>query len=108
MPEKFLSLIVPVFNEQEVVGVSFERMDAVMKGMGYPYEIIYVNDGSRDDTMKQLRKIAKANPAGKGPLVLAQFRPSACGDRGNGYSQGRRAYHNRRGSAGSPRGNSRA
>ena len=53
MPEKFLSLIVPVFNEQEVVGVSFERMDAVMKGMGYPYEIIYVNDGSRDDTMKQ-------------------------------------------------------
>mgnify|MGYP000089593261 FL=1 len=62
MPEKFLSLIVPVFNEQEVVGVSFERMDAVMKGMGYPYEIIYVNDGSRDDTMKQLRKIAKANP----------------------------------------------
>lgn len=33
-----------------------------MKGMGYPYEIIYVNDGSRDDTMKQLRKIAKANP----------------------------------------------
>ncbi|MBQ3552333.1 MAG: glycosyltransferase family 2 protein [Clostridia bacterium] len=59
---KSLSLIVPVFNEQEVIGVSFERMDAVMKQMGYPYEIIYINDGSRDNTMKELRAIAKNNP----------------------------------------------
>ena len=40
---KKLSLIVPVFNEEEVMRVSFERMDAVMKSMDYPYEIIYVN-----------------------------------------------------------------
>ncbi len=61
MSDKFLSLIVPVFNEQEVMQVSFERMDAVMREIGYPYEIIYVNDGSRDDTMRQLRQIAKEN-----------------------------------------------
>lgn len=57
---KLLSLIVPVFNEEEVLPVSYARMSAVMQALtGYDYEIIYVNDGSRDGTMKQLRAIAK-------------------------------------------------
>lgn len=59
--DKLLSLIVPVFNEEEVLELSFSRMDSAMKGIGYPYEIIYVNDGSRDGTMDKLRKIAKEN-----------------------------------------------
>ena len=60
--EKMLSLIVPVYNEEEVLEVSFEKMDQEMKKIGYPYEIIYVNDGSRDGSMKSLRRIAKENP----------------------------------------------
>lgn len=60
--ESMLSLIVPVYNEEEVLEVSFQRMDEVMRNIGYPYEIIYVNDGSRDGSMKILRKIAKENP----------------------------------------------
>lgn len=56
---KLLSHIVPVFNEEEVLPVSYARMSAAMQALtGYDYEIIYVNDGSRDGTMKQLRKIA--------------------------------------------------
>ena len=60
--EKMLSLIVPVYNEEEVLRVSFEKMDEEMRKIGYPYEIIYVNDGSRDGSMKILRAIAKDNP----------------------------------------------
>ena len=57
---KLLSLIVPVFNEEEVLPVSYARMSAAMQALtGYDYEVIYVNDGSRDGTMKQLRAIAK-------------------------------------------------
>ena len=57
---KLLSLIVPVFIEDEVLPVSYARMSAAMQALtGYDYEIIYVNDGSRDGTMKQLRAIAK-------------------------------------------------
>ena len=57
--KKLLSLIVPVYNEEEVLPASYERMSAAMAALdGYDYEIIYVNDGSRDSTMKQLRKIA--------------------------------------------------
>ena len=55
---KMLSLIIPAFNEESVVEESFSQMDRAMREIGYPYEIIYVNDGSRDGTMKMLRKIA--------------------------------------------------
>ncbi|HPF53672.1 MAG TPA: glycosyltransferase family 2 protein [Clostridia bacterium] len=59
MQNSLLSLIVPVYFEQEVMEESYGRMKAAMESTGHPYEIIYVNDGSRDDTMKILRGIAK-------------------------------------------------
>ncbi len=60
--KKKLSLVVPVYFEEEGLQESFDRMDAAMKETGYDYEIIYVNDGSRDRTMEILRKIAKEHP----------------------------------------------
>jgi dolichol-phosphate mannosyltransferase len=57
--QHMLSLIIPVFNEQEVLKDSFGRMDAAMQSTGYTYEIIYINDGSRDQTLEQLRELAK-------------------------------------------------
>ncbi len=62
MSDKLLSLVVPVYNEEEVLDQSFVRMDAAMRATGYRYEIIYVNDGSRDGSMRKLRKIAAENP----------------------------------------------
>ena len=52
-----LSLIVPCYNEAENV-IPFQK--AVMEafeGCGYDYELIFVNDGSRDATMHNLRKL---------------------------------------------------
>lgn len=58
--KKMLSLIVPVFNEEEVLEASYLRMSAAMCALSeYEHEIIYVNDGSRDGTMRRLRLIAK-------------------------------------------------
>ena len=62
MAEKMLSLIIPVYFEEEVLTESYRRMDAAMQATGHPYEIIYVNDGSRDGTMKELRRRAKEHP----------------------------------------------
>lgn len=60
--KRLLSLVIPVYYEEDVLRESFERMDAAMQKTGYPYEIIYVNDGSRDGTMKILRELANEHP----------------------------------------------
>jgi len=56
-----LSLIIPAYNEEEVIPLSFARMDEVMGKLPYAYEIIYVDDGSRDGTLSALKNIAEAH-----------------------------------------------
>lgn len=55
------SIVVPCFNEQEVLPKTHQRLTAVMRGMGEPYEIVYVNDGSRDDTLFVLKELYGAD-----------------------------------------------
>lgn len=57
--DKLLSVIIPVYNEQEVLPVSYTRFTAAMQTTGYAYELIYVDDGSTDDTMQVLRGLAQ-------------------------------------------------
>jgi dolichol-phosphate mannosyltransferase len=47
----FVSVVAPAFNEQECLAAFVERVDAVMRRSGSPYEIIVVNDGSSDRTL---------------------------------------------------------
>ena len=44
------SVVIPAYNEEEVITESYRRIKAVMESMGESYEMIYVNDGSRDRT----------------------------------------------------------
>ncbi|WP_042171353.1 glycosyltransferase family 2 protein [Paenibacillus gorillae] len=46
------SIIVPMFNEEEVIGHTYLQLKAVMDGYGESYELIFVNDGSRDRTVE--------------------------------------------------------
>ena len=55
-----LSLVVPCYNEQDNVAVFLEETMAAFDGCGYDYEIVFVNDGSRDNTLSELRKLFKA------------------------------------------------
>lgn len=52
-----LSLVVPCYNEAENVFAFQEAVRQAFADCGYSYEIIFVDDGSKDDTLKQLRKI---------------------------------------------------
>lgn len=51
------SVVVPLFNEQEVIGETYKRLTGVMEGEGLPYELVFVNDGSRDATEELARVI---------------------------------------------------
>ena len=53
------SVVVPVFNEEEVINETYKRLTEVMQSTGESYEIIFVNDGSRDKTALLARKICK-------------------------------------------------
>ena len=57
--EKLLSLVVPAFNEEEAMEQSFERTYRAMSSIGYPFEIIYIDDGSRDRTWKIISRLAR-------------------------------------------------
>ena len=41
------SIVIPVYNEVEVLPVLYDRLTRVMEGLREPYEIIFVNDGSQ-------------------------------------------------------------
>lgn len=53
-----LSLVVPVYNEEEVLPQSYARMEKVLRSLPCDFEIIYVDDGSRDGSWEILRDIA--------------------------------------------------
>ncbi|NCB31389.1 MAG: glycosyltransferase, partial [Clostridia bacterium] len=60
---RLLSLIIPALNEEAVLSESFSQMDAAMAALqGYDYEIIYVDDGSKDGTWAGLTALAEAHP----------------------------------------------
>jgi dolichol-phosphate mannosyltransferase len=62
MSEKILcSVVVPVYNEELVIQETYKRLKAVMDGLNKPYELIFVNDGSRDATAKIARSICDSD-----------------------------------------------
>ena len=52
-----LSLVVPCYNEAENVAAFQEAVIAAFDSCGYDYEIVFVNDGSRDNTWKELKAL---------------------------------------------------
>jgi len=55
-------VIVPAFNEEPVIEETYKRLKKVMDGIGEPYELIFVNDGSSDRTGEILERIHHTDP----------------------------------------------
>jgi glycosyltransferase involved in cell wall biosynthesis len=56
------SVVVPVFNSVEVVGTTIDRIIEVFEGAGLRYEIVLVNDGSRDGSWELIAGRARSTP----------------------------------------------
>ena len=52
--DPLLSLVVPVFNEEESIDIFLDTVEPLMKRDGFRFEIVFVNDGSRDNTLGRL------------------------------------------------------
>jgi glycosyltransferase involved in cell wall biosynthesis len=58
-----ISVIAPVFDEEDNIRPFTERVVDVMEALGRPYEIILINDGSRDRSLERLKEAAERFPA---------------------------------------------
>lgn len=54
-----ISVVVPCYNEQESIPLFHKEMDRVAKEMDNDFEFIFVNDGSKDDTLNTLQKLSE-------------------------------------------------
>ena len=71
MKTPLISVIVPVYNEEKVLAATCARLRTVLLALGEPYEVLFVDDGSRDRTLDLLRDVAAEDSSVK---VLALSR----------------------------------
>ena len=57
-----LSVIIPVHNESANIGPLCERLFPVLDRIGLPWEVVFVDDGSRDDTLEVIRSLSRTEP----------------------------------------------
>lgn len=57
-----LSVVIPIYNEEGNIPLLYERLTAVMQGMGISWEFIFINDGSRDRSIQLLKELAGKDP----------------------------------------------
>src|SRR5580692_7903697 len=58
-----LSVVIPVYNEEAVLPQLFSRLYPSLDALGVPYEIVFINDGSKDRSAALLRAQFSARPA---------------------------------------------
>lgn len=61
MKEQSLSIIIPVYNEEDNVLPLHQKITEALDSMGQPYEVIIVDDGSTDNTAQRLKELAKSD-----------------------------------------------
>ncbi|MEA5421264.1 glycosyltransferase family 2 protein [Spirulina sp. CCNP1310] len=58
-----LSIVIPIYNEQDNLDTLFQRLEQVLKPLQFTYELVCVNDGSKDQSLAALIAYHQRNPA---------------------------------------------
>jgi glycosyltransferase involved in cell wall biosynthesis len=70
MSQPDISVVVPLYNEEDSVGILHRRISDALQHANLDYEILFVNDGSRDGTLERAEAIAAGDPR----LRVVEFR----------------------------------
>lgn len=70
---KKISFVVPVFNEEENIREFHRRLTQVMAPLPYDYEILFIDDGSKDRTSQLIRELAENDPHVQGYVFARNF-----------------------------------
>ena len=71
--EGMLSIILPAYNEEEMIGIVVERLSDLMDTGGIPYEILFVDDGSTDATWDRIQTAVVRNACVTGVRLSRNF-----------------------------------
>ncbi|MBX2946208.1 MAG: glycosyltransferase family 2 protein [Cyclobacteriaceae bacterium] len=72
-----ISVVIPVFNEEESLQELSDWISRVMKAHGYSFEVLFVDDGSTDNSWKKIQSISTSNPNFKGIKFNRNYGKSA-------------------------------
>jgi hypothetical protein len=86
--EAFLSVIIPVFNEEENVPLLHAGLSRILEKQQFAYEVIYVDDGSSDNSFQQLSKLATFDPHVRVVKLCRNFGQTAAISAGVHHSAG--------------------
>jgi len=56
-----ISIIVPIYNEQQTIPILYQRLKNAVSSVSPKHEIIFINDGSKDDSLHELKKLSLAD-----------------------------------------------
>ena len=62
METTLLSILIPVYNESECLHLLYERLSKVLNTLPCPSEMLFVNDGSKDNTLLLIQELQKKDP----------------------------------------------
>ena len=86
---KDLSIVISLFNEEESIPELVSWIEKVMEKEGYSYEILMIDDGSRDSSWNIVKSLAEKNPAIKGISFRRNYGKSAALYHGFKAAEGR-------------------
>ena len=86
--EETLSILIPVFNEEENLSLLYEKLVTALKKLERPYEVIFVDDGSSDGTLEILLDLRERNPNVKVISFTRNFGQTAALSAGIDFSKG--------------------
>ncbi len=84
-----VSIVIPAFNEEENVSLLYERVSFVMRKTGKPYEILFIDDGSRDRTLSVLKAINRKDKSARVIVFRRNFGQTAALDAGFKNAKGK-------------------
>jgi glycosyltransferase involved in cell wall biosynthesis len=84
-----ISVVIPLYNEEHLVGDLIERTVAVLTGIGRDFEVIFVDDGSKDGTVLRLTEARKTDKRIKILELSKNFGHQAAFTAGLTFSKGR-------------------
>ena len=87
--EPDISVIIPVFNEGENILLLHRALSSVLKGIDQDAEVIFIDDGSSDDTLIHLRAISEKDPSVKVLALSRNFGQTAALSAGIDFSKGK-------------------